>query len=367
MRVNAVNLGYKLIAMTAVFGAMYSCSSPSNSQNDGVSTTAALGALQASIAALTEEVNALRAEVAGLETRSEACSTETFLAGGCALGALPDDVGMTATFCFSHGVGIDLSAKYGVETALEIEGGAGWPNVGWAEATGKVSFPGGLPSEVAGQAAAGLGRAVDLCLDLPFQPDEAQRAMLADLVRGVNIENGLQAKYTRRANRLLSYAAARIPGDLNPSAAGRSAEQADDSFDVADDAMDRFLADGLQPRTLAADMMSDPIFRDLAASVDLPGPVAAVIDDPQQMLSTLRAVTPATACNSFGLDPTARARFGAINNLCNGIEALPADAMLKQIGSRLTTMQNAVDAIYTGSELRNFICNNVTLSFLSNC
>jgi hypothetical protein len=373
-----VNLGYKLIALVAVFGATYSCSDRSNSQ-DGRSTAERLMALQESIGALTAEVRELRTEVASLENAAAGCSTADFLAGVC---ELPDDAAVTTTFCFSQGLGVDLTAKLSVGMKVDYDAGAGWPNAAWVKAGGKLEHPVVLPvppfilpSEMAGQAGAGLGRGVDLCVDVPLEPNDEQRALLADLVTGVNTDTGIQAKYRRRANRLLNYAADRTPvAQANLNAPGatstttvRSAEESDDAFDIADEAVERFLANRFQPQTRATDLMADPIFRDLAASVDLPEQVASIINDPQQVFQGLRSMTSATACSTLGIDANVRARFAPIDGLCNQIASLPPDDMLKNLGSRLTTLQNAVNAIYTGSELRNFICSNVTLSLLTDC
>lgn len=382
---NHVNLGYKLIALVAVSGAAYSCSQSVSSQDDS-STAAALTALQMSVETLVVQVNALSTEVAALQTAMVdtgvgACSTPDFLAGAC---DFPDDAAVTVTYCFSQGIGVDLSAKLAIESATELDLGLGWPNVGWAKASAKANLPlmaPGimLPNEVAGEAGAGLGRGVDICVDVPFEPNDAQKALIADLVTGVNASDGIQAKYSRRADRLLNYAARRTPvAQVNngtpgaiaaqPPVSRNSAEEADDAFDLADQAVERFLANGFAAQLSAGDALSDPIFRDLAASVELPDQIAAVIQDPQQMLSGFRSMTPANTCTTLGFGAQVRGRFPAIDDGCDVIAGLPSDQMLKGLGTRMTTLQNRVNLIYTGAQTRDFICDNVTLkAFTPGC
>ena len=370
-----VNTGYKLVALVAVSWAVYSCNSSVDSQERG--TSAQHAALREAIDALTAQVSEL---VSRVDTRDGAgCSTADFLEGSC---AFPDDASMSTTFCFSQGRALDLSGKFAVEANLEFDGGAGWPNVLWAKANGKVTAPFILslppfvfPTEIAGQAGGGLGRGVDICVDVPIVPDDGQKALLADLVTGVNIESGIQAKYRRRANRLLNFAALRTPvaqpnlnapgANTGPAVAGRSAEDADDAFDVADDAVERFMANAFQPQVRATDIMADPIFRDLAASVDLPEQVAMIIADPQQILGGLQSVTAANACSALGVDASLRSRFPDLNAICTRIAGLPSDGMLKTVGSNVSSIQNRVNDMYTATGLRNFVCNNVTLAALS--
>lgn len=233
-----------------------------------------------------------------------------------------------------------------------------------------AGFP--LPNEVAGEAGAGLGRGVDICVDVPFEPSAAQRALIADLVTGVNVTDGVEAKYSRRADRLLNYAARRTPvAQVNGNAPGVTylppvvnnlVEEPDDAFDFADQAIDRFLANGFGAQVRAGDILGDPIFRDLAASIELPEQVMIVIQDPQQMLSGFRSMTAASTCGTLGLDSTIRGRFPVIDEGCTRISNLPGDQMLKGLGTSMSTLQNRVNLIFTGDQMRTFICNALPLA-----
>jgi len=373
---NDVNTGYKVIALVAVFSAIYSCSSSVSSQSER-STAAQLVAMRQSIDALSTQVADLSTQVAAVN----GCSTESFLAGTCD-GELPDAVSLSTTYCISQGRGVQLGAKLALEMGFELEGGGGWPNVLWGKGTAKATGPVVLatppfilPSEMGGEASASLGKGLDICVDVPIVPTAEQKTQIEDLVRGVNVASGIQAKYQRRANRLLNYAARRTPvATANLAAAGalkgsvafsRAPEEADDAFDIADEAVERFLANGFQPQARAADIMADPIFADLATSLDLPEQLTSIIQDPQQIFAGIQQVTPSTACATLGIDASLRSQHPQLNNICNRIANLPSDQAVQNVAGTVSAVRNRVNSIWTASQLRSFICDNVTLALLA--
>ncbi|HJR71121.1 MAG TPA: hypothetical protein VKA43_13850 [Gammaproteobacteria bacterium] len=372
------NLFYKLVALVSVSAAIYSCNSPADSQR-GQSMPEQLQAIQ-------EAIEQLRTEVAEIDTKiaaSEGCSTEAFLANLCASGELPDDVGVSTTYCVSQGRGLELGATYAIEPGGEIELGGGWPNVVWAKVSPKVGvpifaptpLPIPLPTEFAGGGSTEIGQGLEICVDVPLEPTGSQRQLIGDLIRGVNIETGIQAKYHRRTNRLLNYAARRtpiaeaqinIPGALKIQASiAQSQEDSDDAFDIADEAVEQFMSNGFQPQARAIDVLNDPIFTSLAASLDLPASLADTIRDPQHVLDALQSVTPASACVRVGLDNTVRSRFPGVDGLCDRIEALPDDVQVRAMAERVTTTTSRVLNMFTTSGLRDFMCGNIALAVLA--
>lgn len=371
---NDINMGYKLIALVAVFSAVYSCSSSVSSQSER-STAAQLASLRDAVDALTAQVTTLSSQV----TATAGCSTEDFLANRCGQDELPNDISLSTTYCISQGRGVQLGATLALEMGFELEGGAGWPNVLWgkgtAKATGPVVLtapPFVLPSTMGGEASASLGKGLDICVDVPIAPTQEQKTQIADLVRGVNVGSGIQAKYQRRANRLLNYAARRTPiATANFSAAGslkstatfsRAPEEADDAFDIADEAAEQFLANGFQPQARAADIMADPIFAQLATSLDLPAQLTSIIQDPQQIFAGIQQVTTADTCTTLGIDASLRSQHPQLNAVCGRIENLPADQTVQNVAGTVAAVRNRVNAMWTASQLRTFVCSNVTLA-----
>lgn len=349
-----VNAGYKLIAIAAVGWSLYSCSNSAESVGTPWSPKG-LAELQAAIAALDTRLVQMGAAIDGLR----GCSTESFLAGDC---DLPQEASITTTYCITQGHEAELGADLKVDLGAEVELGAGWPNVGWGKATAKATIPVGvaivpLPTSVGGAASTHLGRGLEICVDVPIEPDADQLALVQALVRGVNVEHGASenAKYRRRADRLLNYAARRTPiAEANALANVQSKsgfvrahamEQADNAIDVADAAIERFLAGEFQPQSRAGGILADPIFADLAASMDLPRQVADVIGNPQQVLGGLQNVSAASACASLGIDDTTRGNFPHLATFCNSLAQLPADQTLKNVGQNVSTVLGVVISV----------------------
>lgn len=362
-----VNTGYKLIAIAAVGWSLYSCSNSAESVGTPWSPRA-LEQLQIAIAALDTRLVEMSADIAELRE----CSTEAFMADAC---TLPQDASLTTTYCIEQGREAELGADLKVDLGAEIELGAGWPNVGWGKATGKATIPVGiaivpLPTSVGGAASTHLGRGLEICVEVPIEPDADQLVLIQDLVRGVNVQHGGpgNAKYRRRADRLLNYAARRTPiAEANAFANAQSKsgfvrahamEEADDAFDVAEEAIERFLAGEFQPQTRAGGILGDPIFASLAASMDLPQQVTAIISNPQQVLGRLQAVSAGNACANLGIDDVVRANFPNLATFCNTLAQLPADNALKNVGQNVGAVLGVVNGIRaTVTTLQNQVCN----------
>ena len=367
---NDANTGYKIIALLTVAFAIYSCTSPAIPQSDR-SAGGGIEQLQASIASLQTQVETLSAEIKG-------CPTQDFVDGKCS--ELPKGAGMTATFCRNQGSGLQLGAAYEIDNKVKADFGAGWPEVVWGDILAQIKVPATyLPSKLSGAGSATIGRNINVCVNVPMAPTATQESQLKDLVKGVNVQSGSQAKYMRRADRVLNYAARRTPiatankasfGAFKPifaaTATATTSPESDDAFDVADNAVAEFMADGFQPTNRAAGVLADPIFQDLAQSLDLPQQLKTLIADPQQVFDSLKQVTKTTACASYGIDATLRSRHPVADDLCNRIEALPGDAEVRAVASRVYGTAVRVNSMLTGTGLRNFICNNVSLRVLFN-
>lgn len=371
-----VDTGYKLIALVTVAIAIYSCNSTAVPQGNAAGGIVALresiDQLQSEVAALTQKVDAL----------STGCSTSDFLDGKCAQGRLPDGASVTTTYCRGQGGALQLGIGYGVTASAEAKLGAGWPEVLWGELTGKVNFPAAvpvgqvpvpLPTSLSGSGSASLGRNLNLCVSVPIKPTAAQVAQIQDLVRGVNESDG---KYARRANRLLNYAARRTPvavasksapGALKPvyaaTATATTSPESDDAFDVADNAMEEFMNNGFQPPTQAAGILGDPIFQDLASSLDLPVQLRDEIANPQQVFDAIRKVTISDVCSTYRVDAVLRSGHPEMDKLCSQIEGLPSNYTdVTWLGRRLSTVYGRVTHMYTAAQTKNFICDNVSLA-----
>src|SRR5690606_30845342 len=120
------------------------------------------------------------------------------------------------TYCINQGRAGSLGATFMLEPEIEIDIGAGWPNVIWGKMTGKATIPPivpigpvviPLPNEIAAAGEMSLGRGIGICVDIPIRSLGAPEiAQVHALVRGVNVSGG---KYARRTGRVLNYAAVR--------------------------------------------------------------------------------------------------------------------------------------------------------------
>lgn len=354
-------LRYKVIAVVAVGWALYSCSGLAESDSNSSQFRELREAITALDGRLTE-VNTSLQDMQG-------CSTADFLAGTCT--DLPKDVALTTTYCIEQGRGAELSAEVKAELGAEVDLGAGWPNVVWGKVTGKANLPLGigivpLPTGAGGEVATHLGKGLQICAEVPIEPSAEQLVLIGDLVRGVNVPDGLQAKYRRRADRLLNYAARRTPiattntlvrGSSKLDAYAMAVEETDNAFDVADDAIERLLEGGLQPQARFGSVLSDPIFTDLAASLDLPAQLTTLISNPQQLLGRLQNLDGANACTSMGIDQTMRSTYPQLNNLCNSLAQLPADQLMKNMTENFSAVQSTVTTIRNSvNSLRNSVC-----------
>jgi hypothetical protein len=293
---------------------------------------------------------------------------------------VPQEVAATTTYCIEQGRSGEIGAQYAVGLNTDIDLGAGWPNVVWGKVTAKLETPVPsslaipFPNEVSAAGSMSLGRGMEICVDIPIAALEAdQVAQIHDLVRGVNEGQG---RYSRRTGRLLNYAARRTPIAVatkpSISANGKIAvEDADDAFDIADAAMDRLMNGEFQPLESGSMFFADPVFQDLASTLEIPTPVADTIFDPERTfdaLTTIGQSNIANACNTMGISATSRARSPALANQCARFGLYPNVTTQWQVAEWVEQARNRVNLMYTASSLRAFMCSNIALAvFTPDC
>lgn len=364
------NTGYKLIAAISLTAALFSCSVPSNGDNDVVIQMLRHIQLQ------QRDIDSKLASVSERITNIEGCSTEAFLNDDCADGELPNDVSAYTTFCISQGSGIDLSAGYAVSSVSSAQLGLGWGEVLEAEIAVELDFPVvvtplgpippfyPLPSEISIAGDFGLSKGFDVCVDLPVEANSDQAEMVAQLVRDINVD---ASKYQRRYGRVLTYAETRTDSSLPIKPQRKIARNftpqynAENSFDIAEAAIDRFMSADFTgfSGNHGGEMFRDPIFIDLATSLELPQPLLDLIDDPFNPMAGLRPTGGlASACDNFGFTMELRNQYPGIDDVCGNIETLPSF-------NSITTAFNRIPNLPTAATVRNWICDNVTLGALA--
>lgn len=382
--------GYKAVAVVSFVIAVLSCESNSNSVAADPEVLARLDTIDQTLATLQASVDSLQTSVSSVQAAvapaggARQCTLEEFIDnslpdGTCDKSQFPEGVGVSTTYCIDQGWGLELGGAYKLEANYDVDAGAGWPNVLWGKITGKAKTSvfsttvGVWPSEIAAGASTGLGRGLSICVDVPMTLTQDQVNLIRDLVFGVNQSDGT---YSRRTNRLLNYAARRtpvaeatpFPNQLNKmgglSAMAMAPEDDDNAFDLVDDAIERFVNGQFNRPTNAVTLFQDPVFTDLASSLELPSQIRDGIADPARVFEVLRPINAgniANTCNEMGFDANLRARFPNLDTQCLRLAQLPNYTAHKGMTARLGSM-------YTASGLRNFICSNVTLALLSpNC
>ena len=374
-----INTGYKLIAVASLCYATFSCSSPVHSNTDP-EILARLEALQATVDSLAINLGEVHSAVQAAPAGQRACTVQEVIdqnLTACDPTQLPAGVATSSTYCIDQGRSGQLGTSFKIEPGFEIEIGGGWPNAIWGKLTGKAIIPPvipvgpaaiPLPNEIHAGGEVSLGRGLSICVDVPISTlDPDQVAQIHDLVRGVN-DGG---KYLRRAGRVLNYAAVRTPV-ASPSFAGGSAydyskplfEDTDDSFDIADAAIDR-LIDGefLQPQNGLL-LFQDPIFQDLIMSLDVPVPAIDTINDPDRILGIFNTIGQnniAITCQTMGITAESRARFPALANQCDRFAIYPDISRALNSANTLVNVQNSL------SSLRSWMCENISLGFFTSC
>lgn len=391
--------GYKLIAIVSLTYALFSCTESANSRDPQV--LAKLDVLESKIDTLIENLTAVQQDLSAAQedlsevqvaVRSGAdgerpCTVDEVISqslAGCDPGRLPEGVSVSTTYCIQQGRVGKLGATFKLEPELEINLGAGWPNAIWGRLTGNAKLPGflpagpigvPLPNEIAAGGEASLGRGLSICVDIPIQTLAAPEVgQVHALVRGVNESGG---KYARRTGRVLNFAARRTPiAEANVGADVVSSkmqfQDEDDSFDIADAAIDRLINGEFAPMTsgsLGTRIFQDGTFQELAGALDVPQPFRDTILDPERIFSAMRTIGQsdmATVCDDFGINAAVRARFPAIENQCDRFAIYPSISNTLEFPDRVSEVRTRVFQMYTQSALHDFICENVSLSVLFN-
>lgn len=376
---DVVNTGYKFIAVVSLSYALFSCSSTVESQSNS-DLLAKLNAIEAKIDALTGTVDQVQTTVLTTSAPAGTCSLQEVIDqnyASCDPGKIPEDVAATATYCIAQERSGELGAQYAVGLNTDIDLGAGWPQVVWGKVTAKLETPVPspialpYPNEVSAAGSMSLGRGLEICVDIPIHALEpSQITQIHDLVRGVNEGQGT---YSRRTGRLLNYAARRTPVAVaNKASANVSGkleiEDADDAFDIADAAIEKLLAGDFQPVSSGPEMFSDPIFQDLIGALELPTPVTDTILDPERIFDALKIIRQsemANVCNTMGISASSVSRSPALSNQCARFGIYPNIQAQWDAAEFVRQARDRVNAMYTASGIRSFMCSNIALAVFS--
>jgi hypothetical protein len=382
---NMINAGYKLIAVASLSYALFSCTSSVQSQSNS-EVLARLDAIEAKIDALTASVSTVETSVRGGAGNSRPCTVQEVIDqnySACDQAKVPEGVSTATSYCINQGRAGQLGGAFKIEPEGVAELGGGWPNAIWGKITGKIKFPAAipvgpvaipLPNELTAGGSVSLGKGLNICVGIPVTAlDASQVAQIHDLVRGVNETGG---KYNRRTGRVINYAALRTPVAqinlaTNDSYTKAQVEDADDAFDIADAAIESlidgdFLVSGRGPMLFA-----DPVFVDLASSLDLPTPMLDTINDPERVFDILQTIGQsniASTCDVMGITEGSRARSPALANQCARFALYPNINNALNSLDFVADVRTRVNSMYTASGLRSFMCSNITLAvFAPNC
>ena len=380
-----INQGYKLIAVLCLSYTLFSCSDSVESHTDP-QILAKLDALDAKIDALTASMNTVEVSVRGGTGATRPCTIEEVINANytdCDQNKLPDGVSTATTYCINQGRAGQLGGAFKIEPDGVAELGGGWPNAIWGKITANVKFPPAvtvgpvpipIPNEITAGGAVSLGRGLNICVGIPVNAlDAGQMDQIHDLVRGVNETGG---KYNRRTGRVINYAARRTPiAEATLTASDYSSkpyfEDDDDSFDIADAAIESLIDGEFLGSGRGAMMFSDPVFLDLAASLDVPVPMLDTIQDPERVFDIFQTIGQsniASTCDVMGISAGSRARSPALANQCARFSLYPNINNALNSLDFVVDVRSRVNSMYTASGLRNFMCNNIALAiFTPNC
>jgi hypothetical protein len=294
---------------------------------------------------------------------------------------------VTATFCISQGRALDLAAKWAVEAPVEWEGGVGWSEVAKVKATWKPThpMPTGLPTEAGIQVGGNLGRAVNICVDLPLQLGPEDTAMLLQLAGDINAkpDDGLAGgKFQRRTHRLLNYTKRRVPGvqmqaafvpGVDSPLTALDEPAAEDEFDRVDTAIDNLTSGGIVPRGEIIGVFHDANIVDLLASMDgLPVDVNNVISKPERVFDSLEDYKQNIGdlkCDAFGVTAELRGERPGLDRLCDRLDGLPSyDAVENVLSGQLLDgiaeliqplLQNTSGVSESAVQTKNRFCASV--------
>ena len=378
---NAINHGYKLIAVLCLSYTLFSCSNSVQSQSDP-QIAAQLDVLEAKIDALTATLATVRTAVQAVPVNDRPCTIQEVIDENyteCDQDRVPEGVSTASSYCINQGRSGQLGGVYKLEPEGRAELGGGWPNAIWGKITGHIKFPVAagnipLPNEVTAGGAVSLGRGLNICVGIPFTAlDAGQVAQIHDLVRGVNQTEG---KYYRRTGRVINYAARRTPvAQASLRANDYNAKpyfiDDDDSFDIADAAIESLIDGDFQVAGSGPLLFSAPVFRDLAASLDLPVPTIDPIHDPERIFEILQTIGQsniAATCDVMGITSGSRVRSPALDNQCARFGLYPNINNSLNALDFVAEVRGRVNSMYTASGLRSFMCDNIALAVFSpNC
>ena len=288
----------------------------------------------------------------------------------------PPSATTSATFCISQGRGLELGADWAGEMKLEFEGGLGWAQVGDVKITASPSLPVvvpigippfavplPVPTEAKIGVKGGIGRMMDICIDIPITLSPDDEARLADIAFDINAKTGNafpdKGKFQRRAGRILNYAAVRVPGNqrsimasVDPAAVGTTDADAEIEFDRADLAIDNLMDNGLGAISGREGLMvfQDGNVRELLATLSVPAGVRTFMDAPRNHifdgLPDLSGGIRNLTCDELGVSTAMRSDRMRLDGLCNRLESLP-------------TFERAHNAVELGSEITEDIIDAI--------
>jgi hypothetical protein len=298
------------------------------------------------------------------------------------LEAAMDAPSTSATFCISQGRGIELKGKWAAEAKAEVDLGAGWPNVAWAKAIGKVNLPVVLfagpipipiPTEAALELGGGHGRNFDICVDIPIALSAGDQARLLSVADTMNDPGNLgenlldKGKFQRRAARAINYACRKVGGLLQcpilanlplTASAQSTTDAADQEFDRADGASENLLDGGFGSVQEGLQTFQDGNVGELLASLDLPSNVRSVLEDPERIVDGMPNLSGGVpSCESLQITAAMRSRLPALNSLCSELDGLPNANLVK--GAFTTIDQLSDEVLDALAEIVGPLLNNV--------
>ncbi|MDH5514869.1 MAG: hypothetical protein OEY45_06885 [Gammaproteobacteria bacterium] len=286
----------------------------------------------------------------------------------------PPTPSTSATFCISQGRGLELGADWAGELKLELEGGLGWAEVGDVKITVSPSMPVvvpiglppfaipiPLPTEAKIGVKGGIGRVMDICIDVPITLSPEDETRLTEIAKDINAKTGNsfieKGKFQRRAGRILNYAAVRVPGNqrtlmmaADPISANLTDADAEIEFDRADNAVANIMDNGLGTVTEGLDVFNDTDIRELLATLEVPVGVKNFMEGPEihlfDGLPDLSGGVRNLLCNELGVTARMRENRPRLDSLCNRLENLPS-------------FERAIQALELGSEITEDIIEGV--------
>lgn len=362
--------GYKVIAAVSLTVALFSCDTTGYTGD-----SAALAGRSHNI--ILNKLRDVENTLIALNERLddiEGCPNESFLNGECAPDELPNEAAVYSTFCIQQGRKLELGAEYAGGLEVEVELGPGWAAALHAEAKGEVDFPFftppvppvipplPVPTEAKIGVEGELGRAMEICVELPVELSDDDKARLYQLALDINdpdIDTTVDrqaGKFQRRAGRILNYAAVRIPGDQRKVEMQKSAfavahanQDVDGEFDRADAAGDDLLDNGFGAVSEGLDVFRDGNVRELLATLEIPVEVSSFMNDPERMFNALPEIRGGEGpilCNDVGISAGFRGRKGRLDGVCTRLENLPDFARVRNAPDTISQLTDeTVDAV----------------------